>query len=75
MIEEEKYCIDILTQVSAMTKALQSKAFPATTGWMVVPTMTAMVAPEGCNGQRGNWWTWWCGWLPVRRFRRGLGQR
>jgi len=24
MIEEEKYCIDILTQVSAMTKALQS---------------------------------------------------
>ena len=26
MIEEEKYCIDILTQVSAMTKALQSVA-------------------------------------------------
>ena len=24
MVEEEKYCIDILTQVSAMTKALQS---------------------------------------------------
>jgi len=24
MIEEEKYCIDILTQVSAMTRALQS---------------------------------------------------
>jgi CsoR family transcriptional regulator, copper-sensing transcriptional repressor len=26
MIEEEKYCIDILTQVSAMTRALQSVA-------------------------------------------------
>ena len=26
MIEDEKYCIDILTQVSAMTKALQSVA-------------------------------------------------
>lgn len=24
MIEEEKYCIDIITQVAAMTKALQS---------------------------------------------------
>ena len=24
MVEEEKYCIDILTQISAMTKALQS---------------------------------------------------
>lgn len=24
MVEEEQYCIDILTQVSAMTKALQS---------------------------------------------------
>jgi DNA-binding FrmR family transcriptional regulator len=26
MVEEEKYCIDILTQVSASTKALQSVA-------------------------------------------------
>jgi CsoR family transcriptional regulator, copper-sensing transcriptional repressor len=26
MIEEDKYCIDILTQVSAATKALQSVA-------------------------------------------------
>lgn len=26
MVDEEKYCIDILTQVSAMTKALQSVA-------------------------------------------------
>ena len=26
MIEEDKYCIDILTQVSAVTKALQSVA-------------------------------------------------
>ena len=26
MVEEEKYCIDILTQVSAVTKALQSLA-------------------------------------------------
>ena len=26
MMEEEQYCIDILTQVSAMTKALQSVA-------------------------------------------------
>ncbi len=26
MVEEDKYCIDILTQVSAMTRALQSLA-------------------------------------------------
>src|ERR671918_623976 len=26
MVEEEQYCIDVLTQVSAMTKALQSVA-------------------------------------------------
>lgn len=26
MVEDEQYCIDILTQVSAMTKALQSVA-------------------------------------------------
>ena len=26
MVEEEKYCIDILTQISAVTKALQSVA-------------------------------------------------
>ena len=26
MVEEERYCIDILTQVSAMTKALQAVA-------------------------------------------------
>ena len=26
MVEDEKYCIDILTQVSAMTKAIQSVA-------------------------------------------------
>lgn len=26
MVEEDKYCIDIITQVSAMTKALQSVA-------------------------------------------------
>jgi len=26
MVEEEQYCIDILTQVSAVTKALQSVA-------------------------------------------------
>jgi DNA-binding FrmR family transcriptional regulator len=26
MVEDEKYCIDILTQVAAMTKALQSVA-------------------------------------------------
>jgi len=26
MVEDEKYCIDILTQISAMTKALESVA-------------------------------------------------
>ncbi len=26
MVEEEKYCIDVLTQISAATKALQSVA-------------------------------------------------
>ncbi len=26
MIEEDKYCIDVLTQISAMTRALQSVA-------------------------------------------------
>lgn len=28
MVEEDKYCIDILTQVSAATKALESVALP-----------------------------------------------
>ena len=28
MVEDEKYCIDILTQVSAMTKALQAPHLP-----------------------------------------------
>ena len=31
MVEEEQYCIDILTQVSAMTKALRSVALACST--------------------------------------------
>ena len=34
MVEEETYCIDILTQVSAMTKALQSVALGLLTDHM-----------------------------------------
>jgi len=37
MIEEDKYCIDVLTQVSAVTRALQSVAL----GLMEDPSGTA----------------------------------
>ena len=52
MVEEDKYCIDILTQVSAMTKALQSFALePARRA----PRATACVdaaAPRRQGGRR-----------------------
>src|ERR687893_699783 len=36
MVEDEKYCIDILTQVSAMTKALQSVDVGLASGGLTV---------------------------------------
>ena len=42
MVEEEKYCIDILTQVSAMTKALQAVSLEPAGG-----------PPQPLRGRRG----------------------
>ena len=40
MVEEEKYCIDILTQVSAATKALQALALnPVSYTHLTLPTI------------------------------------
>jgi hypothetical protein len=46
MVEEEKYCIDILSQVSAMTRALQSVALGLSTStrptaWSMQPRRAA----------------------------------
>ena len=41
MVEDEKYCIDILTQVSAMTSALQSVAL----GLLMIISVIASSAP------------------------------
>ena len=46
MVEEEKYCIDILTQVSAMTKALQSVAL----GLLDEHLATAWSTPRKAGG-------------------------
>ena len=43
MVEEEKYCIDILTQISAITKALQSVGLGSAGG-----------APQPLRGGRGG---------------------
>ena len=47
MVEEEQYCIDILTQVSAMTKALQSVALGLLDEHMAHCVVDA--AREGCS--------------------------
>ncbi|MGH9094248.1 MAG: metal-sensitive transcriptional regulator [Acidimicrobiales bacterium] len=47
MIEEDKYCIDILTQVSAATKALQSVALG-----LLEEHMTHCVAEAAALGGR-----------------------
>jgi hypothetical protein len=40
MVEEEKYCIDILTQVSAMTRALQSvRSDSSMSTWLTASSM------------------------------------
>ena len=45
MVDDEKYCIDILTQVSAMTKALQSVALG-----LLVEHLTHCVAGAAAAG-------------------------
>ena len=50
MVEEEKYCIDILTQVSAMTKALQSVAL----GLLDEHLATASSTPPASGGREAD---------------------
>ena len=60
MVEEEKYCIDILTQVSAMTKALQSVALGLLDEHLAHCVVDAAraggpeAAGEGARGLRGD---------------------
>ncbi len=50
MVEDEKYCIDILTQVSAMTKALQSVAL----GVLVEHLSLCVVAAAAAGGPEAD---------------------
>ena len=50
MVEEEQYCIDILTQVSAMTKALQSVAL----GLLDEHLATAWSTPPRAGGPEAD---------------------
>jgi len=60
MVEDEKYCIDILTQVSAMTKASQSVALGLLFAHCSPVTNARTSGPSRPTGQRG-----------IRRRRRG----
>ena len=50
MVEDEKYCIDILTQVSAMTKALQSVAL----GLLEEHMSSCLVAAAAAGGEEAD---------------------
>src|SRR5947209_8035692 len=50
MVEDEKYCIDILTQVSAMTKALQSVAL----GLLEEHMSSCLVAAAAAGGDEAD---------------------
>ena len=49
MVEEEQYCIDILTQVSAMTKALQAVALNLLDDHLAHCVRDAVAAGEGAD--------------------------
>src|SRR6478736_8411056 len=49
MVEEEQYCIDILTQVSAMTKALQAVALNLLDDHLAHCVRDAMTAGDGAE--------------------------
>jgi hypothetical protein len=63
MVEEDKYCIDILTQVSAATKALQAVALGLLESLRAVtpprPRSARLPTPSagscGPDGQRKRW--------------------
>src|ERR1043165_5200681 len=49
MVEEEQYCIDILTQVSAMTKALQSVWLPLLDDHLAHCVRDAVASGDGAD--------------------------
>ena len=49
MVEEEQYCIDILTQVAAMTKALQAVALNLLDDHLAHCVRDAVTAGEGAD--------------------------
>ena len=49
MVEEEKYCIDILTQVSAMTKALQAVSLHLLDDHLAHCVRDAVASGEGAD--------------------------
>ena len=49
MVEEEQYCIDILTQVSAMTKALQAVALNLLDDHLAHCVRDAVTSGEGAD--------------------------
>ena len=55
MVEDEKYCIDILTQVSAMTKALQSVALGLLDEHLSHCVVQAGVPPDYFSSEGQNW--------------------
>ncbi len=50
MVEQDAYCIDVLTQIAATTRALQSVALGLLDEHLRHCVMAAMVAPNG-DGQ------------------------
>ena len=53
MVEEDKYCIDILTQVSAVTKALQSVALGLLDDHLAHCVAEAVAAGRRHRGREG----------------------
>ncbi|MFZ2016426.1 MAG: metal-sensitive transcriptional regulator [Nocardioides sp.] len=49
MVEEDQYCIDILTQVSAMTKALQAVALNLLDDHLAHCVRDAMTSGDGAD--------------------------
>ena len=52
MIDEEKYCIDILTQISAMTKALESVALELLDDHMLHCVLAAARSGDDAEAQQ-----------------------
>ena len=55
MVDEDKYCIDVLTQVSAVTKALHAREPRA---WSRTTFPTALSRPPGKPRKQGTRQSW-----------------